>query len=164
MSSVTTSDGSARQHRRLTVTVKESLRDLGTQLTLLNRRVGTRVDAKDVDWSCLEIVTRNGPLTPSALAKLAGLHPATMTGVLNRLERDGWISRERDPADRRAVMVSARRDRAAEVFRLYAGMNAAMDELCAGYTEAELDLIAGFLRRATDAGRSAAETLPGKEG
>lgn len=36
--------GDARQRRRLTTTIKESMRDLGNQLTLLNHHVGSRLE------------------------------------------------------------------------------------------------------------------------
>jgi DNA-binding MarR family transcriptional regulator len=150
-----------RRRRRLTTAIKESLRDLRVQLSLLNHRVVGRLDLRDVDLDCLDLVNRHGPLSPSALARRAGLHPATMTGILDRLERGGWIARDRDPSDRRAVAVRARRDRGGELLRLYAGMSTAMDRLCAGYSEAELELLADFLRRATDAGRHATEELAG---
>ena len=48
-------------------------------------------------------------------------HPATITGILDRLERGRWVARERDPTDRRAVVVRALRDRNAELFHLYSG-------------------------------------------
>src|SRR5262245_14920634 len=150
-----------RRRRRLTRAVKESLRELSNQLSLLNHHVGTHIELKDVDLDCLELLNRHGPLNPSALARRAGLHPATMTGVLDRLERGGWIARDRDPDDRRAVLVRVRRDRASEIFGLYAGMNASMDRLCAGYSDTELELLADFLRRTTDAGRSATDELAG---
>jgi hypothetical protein len=38
-------------------------------------------------------------------------------------------------------------------------MNGAMDRICADYTEAELDLLANFLKRATEAGHTAAGEL-----
>ena len=38
-------------------------------------------------------------------------------------------------------------------------MNASLDEICAGYADDELELLAGFLRRTTDAGQSAAADL-----
>ncbi len=162
MMSVTRDDAEAkRRRRRLTTEIKESLRELSIQLSLLNHQVGARVELKDVDFDCLELVNRHGPLSPSALARRAGLHPATMTGILDRLERGGWISRDRDPSDRRAVVVRAVRDRNAEVFRLYSGMNTSMDELCAGYADSELELLAGFLRRTTSAGRTATDELAG---
>jgi DNA-binding MarR family transcriptional regulator len=135
------------------------MRELSAQLSLLNHHVGAHLDLKDSDLGCLDTIARHGPLTPSALARTAGLHPATVTGILDRLERGGWITRDRDPSDRRAVLVRALRTRSAEIFHLYAGMNASMDEICATYTGEELDLLASFLRRATDAGRNATTAL-----
>lgn len=97
----------ARRRRRLTFGVRDSLRELSRQLSLLNHRVGARLDLKDVDLECLDLIAVHGPLSPSALARRAGLHPATVTGILDRLERGGWVTRDRDPdaADRRAVTV-----------------------------------------------------------
>lgn len=154
--------GAGRDRRRLSRAIKEALRDLGTELSRLNHSVGGRLDLKGTDLECLDRVTREGPLSPSALARRAGLHPATVTGILDRLERGGWVVRERDPADRRGVVVRAQRGRGAEVLRLYlvdSGMNTAMDEICAQYEPTELELIAGFLRRTADAGAAASARL-----
>ena len=164
MESIPSEDGagSARQHRRLNRAIKESLRDLGAQLSLLNHSVGARLDLKDTDLECLDLITQYGPLSPSALARRAGLHPATMTGILDRLERGGWIDRSRDPSDRRGVVVQAARGRGAEILRLYlvdSGMNTALDQICADYEDKDLELLASFLRRTADASRTAAEKL-----
>jgi hypothetical protein len=51
------------------------------------------------------------------------------------------------------------RERGGEVLGLYSGMNASLEQICAGYTEAELEVLADFLRRTTDAGRQATDTL-----
>src|SRR6188508_3431873 len=160
MTSVTS--GNQRARRQLTTQIKDSLRDLRNQLSMLNRQVGIHLDLKDVDLDCLDLVSRDGPLSPSTLARRAGLHPATLTGILDRLERGGWIERGRDPSDRRGVVVQAARGRGAEVLRLYlvdSGMNTAMDQICAGYEDKDLQLLAGFLRRTADAARTAAERL-----
>lgn len=152
-----------RERRRLATSVKRSLRELNSQLALLNHHVGARVKLKSVDMDCLDVIGREGPLTPSALARRAGLHPATVTGILDRLQRDGWIVRERDPdaSDRRAVAVRVLRERNPELFGLYAGMNAAMDRICDEYTAEELQLLADFLHRTASAGQDAAEELSG---
>jgi DNA-binding MarR family transcriptional regulator len=151
----------ARRRRRTNTAIKESLRELSIQLSLLNHQVGARLELRDVDLDCLELINRHGAMSPSTLSRRAGLHPATMTGILDRLERGGWIARERDTTDRRAVIVRSRRDRNAELYRLYGGMNSAMDRICAGYTEKQLDLLADFLRQVTAAGHDAAEDLAG---
>src|SRR5881394_1889823 len=103
------------RRRRSTVAVKESLRELRNQLSLLNHQVSAHLALKDVDLDCLELIARHGPLSPSALARRAGLHPATMTGILDRLQKGGWITRERDPSDRRAVVVRVSRERYAQL-------------------------------------------------
>ena len=159
MSVISSELGDTPHRRRLNAAIRESLRELSIQLSLLNHEVSQHLDLKDVDLDCLDLITRNGPLSPSALARRAGLHPATMTGVLDRLERGGWVARERDPSDRRAVMVRALRDRAAEVFGLYARMNGSIGQICAGYGETELELLVDFLGRTATAGRTATEEL-----
>ncbi len=151
--------GDARHRRRLTARVKGSLRDVRSQLALLNRQVGTHLDLKEVDFDCLDLINSHGPLSPSALAKRAGLHPATLTGILDRLERAGWIMRERATGDRRAVVVRSRPERLGEVYDLLSGMNTAVDNLCADYTPDQLGLLADFLDRVIIAGREAAEGL-----
>jgi DNA-binding MarR family transcriptional regulator len=148
-----------RRRQRATAAIRESLRELRVQLSLLNHQVGAHVDLKDVDLDCLDLIDRHGPLSPSALARRAGLHPATMTGILDRLERGGWVARDRDPSDRRAVLVRTLRDRNADLMRLYSGMNRSINQICAGYQDAELELLADFLRRTTNAGRSATDEL-----
>ena len=148
-----------RKRLKLKFAIKQSMRELSVQLSVLNHQVAAHLDLTDIDLDCLDFISREGPLSPSALARRTGLHPATMTGILDRLEQRGWIARDRDPSDRRAVVVRANRTRNAEVMRLYSGMNTSMDRICAGYGEPELELLADFLRRTADAGRNATDEL-----
>jgi DNA-binding MarR family transcriptional regulator len=149
----------ARRRRRSAIAIGQSLRELAIQLSLLNHQIGAKLELRDVDIDCLDLIDREGPMSPSALARLAGLHPATITGILDRLERGDWIIRERDPADRRAILVRARRERLPDLLRLYAGMNRSMNQIYAAYDERELEAIADFLQRTAKAGRSATEKL-----
>jgi DNA-binding MarR family transcriptional regulator len=160
MSPISSSESTPPHDRkRLTSSIRQSLRALSIQLSLLNHQVCEHLGLNDVDLDCLDLVNRYGPLSPTALAERTSLHPATMTGILDRLERGGWVVRERDPNDRRAVRVRALRDRNAELVRLYAGMNSSMSEICARYSVSELAALADFLRRTVEAGQTATEKL-----
>ena len=46
------------------------------------------------------------PRTPAELAEMAGVARATMTGLIDTLERDGLVKREPDPVDRRMMSVA----------------------------------------------------------
>jgi DNA-binding MarR family transcriptional regulator len=151
----------ARRRRRLTARIKDGLRDLNVQLSLLSHQVGTHLDLRDADLECLDLVSRYGPIGPTALAKRAGVHPATLTGVLDRLERGGWVIRTPNPSDRRAILVRVVREKEAEVALLFAGLNTAMEDVCSDYQDAELVLIADFLLRTARAAHVATDDLAG---
>ena len=82
-----------------------------------------------------------------------------MTGILDRLERGGWIARARDERDRRAVVVRGVPGKQRGIIRLYDGMNSSLDEILESYSDDQIDLIVDFLRRCTQAGQSAADQL-----
>jgi DNA-binding MarR family transcriptional regulator len=44
--------------------------------------------------------------TPAELAEMSGVTRATMTGLIDTLERDGLVKREPDPTDRRMMSVN----------------------------------------------------------
>src|SRR5512143_1983179 len=49
----------------------------------------------------------DGPLTMGELARRVAVTEKTVTGLVDRLERDGYLHRERDPLDRRVVRARA---------------------------------------------------------
>ena len=139
--------------------VRLQLRELSAQLSQLNHRVGVKSKLRDGDLACLDVLARHGPQNPSGLAGLMKVHPATMTGVLDRLESEGWVARERDPQDRRAVVVHPLPNRVREVMGLYGGMNSAIDKIATSYRPDQLAVITDFLDRLIAAGRTANEEL-----
>src|SRR5436309_15080834 len=70
-----------RQRRRFAIAIGQSLRELAIQLSLLNHQIGAKLELGDVDIDCLDLIAREGPISPSTLARLAGSHPATINGI-----------------------------------------------------------------------------------
>jgi DNA-binding MarR family transcriptional regulator len=56
--------------------------------------------------STLRVIHRTQPVSTGALARAAFIGYATLTGILDRLEEHGYVTRTRDPADRRTVILN----------------------------------------------------------
>jgi DNA-binding MarR family transcriptional regulator len=153
-----------RDRRRRIAAAKQNLRELRLELAVLNHRVGGRVELRDGDFDCLDVITRHGPLSPSALARRIGVPMATMTGILDRLETGAWIIRERHDSDRRAVLIRSAPDKQGEIFAQFGGMNSSLDAILEDYTDEQLDLIIDFLGRCSAAGEAAALELAADAG
>ncbi len=152
-------DQSPAARRRRISAALSGMRDLRVELAVLGHRVGAKVALKDLDLDCLDVIVRHGPISPSALAGRVGVHLATMTGILNRLEAGGWVTRRRAEGDRRAVVVAGEPERVRELYRIFGGMDARMRAICDRYSDAELDAIVDFLTRIVAAGQLAADEL-----
>lgn len=135
--------------------VQTGLRRLTQGLHRLNDAVGSQIDLLPGDLEVLDMIGRDGPMSPRDITAATGIHPATLTGLLDRLEHGGWLTRRPDPDDRRRLIVEASADRGAEVARLYAPMSKALTEICADFTDEELAMVVSFLERAADAGTDA---------
>lgn len=88
-----------------------------------------------------------GPRTPAELADAAGVTRATMTGLVDTLERDGLVRREPDPDDRR--MMSVRLTEKAEEFlrKLLPTHFKLMAQLMAPLSEIERKTLVGLLTK-----------------
>lgn len=84
---------------------------------------------------------------PTWLAEALGIHPATLTGRLNRLEKDGYVARAPDPADRRRLLVHLT-DQGHRAWQDTIGASAATEHALLGVlTDAEREQLADLLRR-----------------
>ena len=77
--------------------------------------VAERLGINSTDLRCLVLASTEPGLAPSRLAELAGLTTGAITGVLDRLERAGFVRREADPGDRRRLHVRVVVERLAEL-------------------------------------------------
>ena len=135
-------DGARRQIEREFLL---AVRRAGAVMQLLGAASAERIGINVTDLNCLNILALGGHMTAGDLARITGLTTASITGVLDRLEEAGFVRRERDPHDRRRVIVrldAARGMR--DVAPVFAPVVAAWRAVATRYTDAELRLILGF--------------------
>ncbi|GEJ99627.1 MarR family winged helix-turn-helix transcriptional regulator [Streptomyces sp. NPDC014684] len=113
----------------------------------LARRLGLNV----TDLTCFGFVLEAGEelLTAGDLAARAHVTTGAVTGILNRLERAGYVTRRPDPADRRRVRVAPVPAAVTRVEAVYAGHYKRVMELFADYSPEELSVITDWFTRAT---------------
>ncbi|MEV7240885.1 MULTISPECIES: MarR family winged helix-turn-helix transcriptional regulator [unclassified Streptomyces] len=113
----------------------------------LARRLGLNV----TDLTCFGFVLEAGEelLTAGDLAARAHVTTGAVTGILNRLERAGYVTRRPDPADRRRVRVAPVPAAVARVEAVYAGHYQRVTALFADYSPEELSVITDWFTRAT---------------
>jgi homoprotocatechuate degradation regulator HpaR len=61
----------------------------------------------DQQWRVLRVLGEHGTVETGRVAREAFILGPSLTGVLARMERDGLVRRERDPADQRRSVVEA---------------------------------------------------------
>ncbi|MGH2466606.1 MAG: MarR family winged helix-turn-helix transcriptional regulator, partial [Candidatus Limnocylindrales bacterium] len=140
-------------------------RSLVARMRLLNlegsfylQAVAERLGMGATDLTCLTVLLTEGPAAAGSLAARTGLTSGAITGVVDRLERSGWVRRISDPADRRRVIIEALVEHAAalrpvfdplleEATAIHARFSERDRATIGRYVEASIDLLADQVRR-----------------
>ncbi|MER7212665.1 MarR family transcriptional regulator [Streptosporangium sp. NPDC000239] len=120
-----------------------------TAVDAFDEAVAIHLGVNRTDLRCLEILVREGSegnVTPSVLGTGLGLTTGSVTAMLDRLERAGYLTRSPDPGDRRKVVVRATPETLAKVEELYGPVVERGRRLISGYSDEEIRFVLGFLR------------------
>jgi DNA-binding MarR family transcriptional regulator len=126
-------------------------RELSNAVVLFHEKIAAHLGLNSAEWKCLGLLDQHGPMTAGRLAELSRLTTGAITGVVDRLERAGYVRRERHPTDRRSVIVQPvklgeLKARVAPVFR---SLGRAMGGLTSHYSQSEMAVIQDYLERVT---------------
>lgn len=93
------------------------------------------------DLECLDYLADAGSATAGQVAERTNLTTGAVTSMLRRLQQAGYVTAERDPADRRRVIVTLRPERAAELEQPYERFADRAERLIEGYSVEEVMLL-----------------------
>jgi DNA-binding MarR family transcriptional regulator len=127
---------------------------------MFHTAVAARQGLSASEEKALDLLERSGPLTAGELARRSGLAPASVTALINRLEAKGFVRRVQNPSDGRSVLVEVDSERVyATVAPLFADWVGSLQELYAGYSDEQLEVILHFLNEAARRQREATARL-----
>src|SRR5215472_4859517 len=121
--------------------LEHAMRKASAQGTMFAKGVADRAGISASDMDCMDFLNLEGRMTAGRLAELTGLTTGAITGVIDRLEKAGFVRRERDESDRRKVFIAPAPERMMEIGRFYALMQRAMQKQRDGYSDAELKVL-----------------------
>jgi len=124
------------------------MRGLGTRTVQYQQNVAASLGLYNNDYISVDILREKGPITAGELSKLTGLATGSVTALIDRLEKIGYVRRQNDPGDRRKVIIVPEYENKEEVYNTYIPLHDAMIELASSYTEEELAFISQFLGKA----------------
>lgn len=118
---------------------------------LFNQAVADHLGLHPTDLQCLNLLTlERGPVTTGRVAELTGLTTGSATRLVDRLERAGYVVRERDAADRRRVLVATVPEKVAEFGRVWERLGGEWSALFDDLDDTQLGLIVDHMKRTTD--------------
>ncbi|CBG70517.1 putative MarR family transcriptional regulator [Streptomyces scabiei 87.22] len=154
----------ADRRGELLAALHQAGREHSNAAVMFHAAVGARMGLGMTEEKTLDLLEREGPLTSGEIVARTGLAPASVSGLVDRLERKGFVRRTRDQADGRRVIVEIDRDHVASFGALFADFVTGLEALYAGYTEEQLDVILDFLRRSAAVQQQATGKLTGQAG
>lgn len=128
------------------------MRDYTAQLVFFQDAIARFGGLNSTDLQTVSVLMSQGPATPGQLAERTGLTTGgAITAVIDRLEKAGYVTRERDATDRRKVIVTAN---TATVFEkvgpIYGRIAARWGDYLATLSDAEIDFANELFTRATE--------------
>jgi DNA-binding MarR family transcriptional regulator len=93
------------------------LREVIDQSNEFAKNVGTHLDVNETDFTAMEHLIVNGPMTAGSLANAVGISPGSATVMIDRLVAVGHVTRVPNPKDRRGILVSPNPKSIAEAWK-----------------------------------------------
>jgi DNA-binding MarR family transcriptional regulator len=112
---------------------------------IFGQTVANKVGMSSSDLECLDFLNIEQRVTAGRLAELTGLTTGAITGMVDRLEKAGFVRRERDDNDRRKVFIAIVPENVAKIGRYYEPLQRAVQRDWESYSDAELKLLLRFM-------------------
>ena len=137
------------------------MRDFMANAVLFQDAVARTGGLNSTDLQAVGLLMSQGPATPGELAERTGLSAGgAITAVIDRLEKAGYVSRQRDQADRRRVIVTADVDKVLQaVGPIYGRVGARWAAYLDTLTDEQIELANELFARASQINREEIELL-----
>jgi len=137
-------------------------REYSTAAVMLHGAIASRFGLAATDLKALDILQRLGPVTAGEIAIQTGLATASVTSLVDRLERKRLVRRLQDRQDRRRVLVGLTGKLDESIAPLFASLGRRVRARCRAYDEDRIALLRDFLSGCAEDMRDETAKLTGR--
>jgi DNA-binding MarR family transcriptional regulator len=134
------------QNRSIIAPIFEA-REYSTAAVMFHNVVARHFSLSVTDLKTLDILQRSGPLTAGEIAAHTHLATASVTSLIDRLQKKRFVRRLRDPADRRRVIVALTSNLEKKIAPLFESLSQRMRAHFESYSSDQIKTITEFLTR-----------------
>ncbi len=122
-------------------------RELSARTVMFHGAMAEKMGLSITEHKALDLLSRQGPITAGQLAEVTGLTTGAITGMVDRLEKAGFVRRVPDPTDRRKIRIEAAVEKYEAMAGVFESLGQAMNALLESYNDKELAIIYDFMAR-----------------
>jgi DNA-binding MarR family transcriptional regulator len=113
------------------------------------------------DHKCLDLIHRFGAMPAGKLGELTGLTTGAITGMIDRLEKVGYVRRTKDPKDRRKTIVEPVRNKKLErkIEMIFTPIHERMHKFLSSYSDSELSFLLDAMTKLIEQTREESKRL-----
>jgi DNA-binding MarR family transcriptional regulator len=130
----------------------EKRREMSTETIMFQQAVADVLGLHITDHKCLDLIRQYGAMPAGRLAELTGLTTGAVTGIIDRLEEGGYVSRTDDPKDRRRIIVEPTKNKKWErkIEAIFIPLHERMHKLLSSYSDSELALLLDVMTKSVE--------------
>jgi DNA-binding MarR family transcriptional regulator len=136
-------------------------REMSTETIMFHQGVADVLGLHITDHKCLDIIRQYGAMPAGRLAELTGLTTGAVTGIIDRLEKAGYVRRANDPKDRRRTIVEPTQNKKWErkIEAIFIPFHDRMHKLLSSYSDNELAFLLDVLTKSIELTREESKKL-----
>jgi DNA-binding MarR family transcriptional regulator len=141
--------------------IVDRFREMSTETVMFHQAVADELGLYITDHKCLDIIHRFGAMPAGRLGEMTGLTTGAITGMIDRLEKAGYVRRANDPKDRRKTIVEPVRNKKLErkFEMIFIPLHERMHKFLSSYSDSELTLLLDIMTKLIEQTREESKRL-----
>jgi DNA-binding MarR family transcriptional regulator len=130
----------------------EKRREMSTETIMFHQGVADVLGLHITDHKSLDLIRQYGAMPAGKLAELTGLTTGAVTGIIDRLEKAGYVRRANDPKDRRRTIIEPTQNnkRERKIEAIFIPFHERMHKLLSSYSDSELAFLLDVLTKSIE--------------